>query len=40
MLKEKKIRETPFRLVLIDIFINSKNAISLKEIEKKLVFGL
>ena len=36
MLKEKKIRETPFRLALIDIFINSKNAISLKEIEKKL----
>ena len=36
MLREKKIRETPFRIELINIFINSKNAISLKEIEKKL----
>ena len=37
MLKEKKIRETPFRLELIKIFVNSKNAISLKEIEKTLI---
>lgn len=36
MLEEKQIRKTPFRLEVLKLFEASKNAISLKEIEKNL----
>ena len=36
MLEKKQIRKTPFRLEVLKLFKASKNAISLKEIEKNL----
>ena len=37
MLEKKQIRKTPFRLEVFNLFKSSKNAISLKEIEKDLI---
>ena len=36
MLEKKQIRKTPFRIKVLELFKVSKNAISLKEIEKNL----
>ena len=36
MLEKNKIRETPFRVEVLDLFTSSKNALSLKEIESQL----
>ena len=36
MLEKNKIRKTPFRLELLELFNSSNSALSLKEIESKL----
>ena len=37
MLEKKQIRKTPFRQKVLKLFKASKNAISLKEIERNLI---
>lgn len=36
LLKQKRLRVTPFRMSVLDVFYSHKNAISLHEIEKDL----
>jgi len=36
ILKNKKIRTTPFRISVLNIFLNNSNAISIQQIEEEL----